>query len=60
MLKETAHWYLELGRIKDEWLADWFASKTDDWKVNVRHFVKIQGLAVEDWLADHRQALPER
>ena len=39
MLKPSRHWYLDLGKIKDEWLQGWFDSKSDVWKVNVRHFV---------------------
>jgi len=40
LLKPSKHWYIDLGKIKDEWLSKWFENKTDDWKVNVRHFVK--------------------
>jgi methionyl-tRNA synthetase len=40
LLKPSKHWYLDLGKIKQEWLSKWFESKKDDWKVNVRHFVK--------------------
>jgi methionyl-tRNA synthetase len=40
VLKSTSHWYLQLDKIRDEWLEDWFQSKQDEWKINVRHFVK--------------------
>ena len=40
VLKATSHWYLQLDKLRDEWLQDWFTGKSDEWKVNVRHFVK--------------------
>ncbi|MEE2886004.1 MAG: methionine--tRNA ligase [Planctomycetota bacterium] len=40
VLKSTTHWYLQLDKIRDEWLEQWFESKQVEWKVNVRHFVK--------------------
>ena len=40
VLKSTTHWYLQLDKIRDEWLEEWFESKHGEWKVNVRHFVK--------------------
>ncbi len=39
VLKATRHWYLQLDKIRDEWLSEWFRGKHDDWKINVRHFV---------------------
>ena len=39
VLKETKHWYLDLGRARDEWLRAWFESKRDQWKPNVANFV---------------------
>ncbi len=40
VLRETTHWFLDLGRARDEWLRDWLDSKTDRWKPNVLNFVK--------------------
>lgn len=40
VLRETLHWYLDLARIRDVWLRDWFTSKAQDWKPNVRNFVE--------------------
>ena len=45
VLRETKHWYLDLQRVRDEWLGEWFKGKHEDWKVNVRRFVEI---ALED------------
>ncbi len=39
VLKETRHYYLDLGRARDEWLKDWFESKRGQWKPNVENFV---------------------
>ncbi|MEO0479455.1 MAG: methionine--tRNA ligase [Planctomycetota bacterium] len=38
VLKETTHWYLDLGKARDTWLREWIESKTD-WKSNVKNFV---------------------
>ena len=40
ILRDTSHWYLQLDKIRDEWLGKWFQDKNDDWKVNVRRFVE--------------------
>jgi methionyl-tRNA synthetase len=40
VLKTSVHWYLDLGKIRDEWLAEWFESKIGSWKGNVARFVK--------------------
>jgi methionyl-tRNA synthetase len=40
VLKHTRHWYLDLAKIREEWLRDWFLGKAQDWKPNVRHFVE--------------------
>lgn len=40
VLKETRHWYLDLARIRDEWLGQWFEDKADEWKPNVLGFVR--------------------
>lgn len=40
VLKATTHWYLDLGKSRDEWLRAWFESKSDDWKPNVLNFVR--------------------
>ena len=39
VLKTSKHWYLELGRARDEWLREWFESKRGEWKANVVNFV---------------------
>jgi methionyl-tRNA synthetase len=39
-LRATKHWYLDLGRIREEWFRDWFESKANDWKPNVGNFVR--------------------
>lgn len=38
-LRASRHWYLDLAKARDEWLKDWFAGKSGDWKVNVERFV---------------------
>jgi methionyl-tRNA synthetase len=40
ILRETTHWYLDLGRARDEWLRDWIDSKRGQWKPNVENFVR--------------------
>ncbi len=39
-LVETKHWYLDLAKVRDEWLGDWFEGKAGDWKPNVQNFVR--------------------
>jgi methionyl-tRNA synthetase len=38
VLRPSMHWYLDLPRIRDEWLQGWFEAKAGLWKVNVRNF----------------------
>ena len=38
VLRASKHWYLDLGKLRAEWLEQWFSSKHADWKPNVRHF----------------------
>ncbi len=40
VLRETKHWYLDLGKARDTWLEDWFESKSGQWKPNVENFVR--------------------
>ncbi len=40
VLRETRHWYLDLPKIKEAWLQDWFAAKRGRWKTNVERFVE--------------------
>ncbi|MEZ5966033.1 MAG: methionine--tRNA ligase [Planctomycetota bacterium] len=40
VLRASTHWYLDLPKIRDEWLQGWFEGKGDVWKVNVRNFVE--------------------
>jgi methionyl-tRNA synthetase len=35
--RETKHWYLDLPKLREEFLDDWFSAR--DWKPNVRAFV---------------------
>lgn len=37
-LRKTTHWYLELEKLRDEHIGDWFRAK--EWKPNVRSFVE--------------------
>ena len=37
IVRETTHWYLDLPKLRDEHIAEWFGSKT--WKANVRAFI---------------------
>jgi methionyl-tRNA synthetase len=37
VVRETTHWYLDLPRLRDERIADWFEGK--EWKANVSAFV---------------------
>jgi methionyl-tRNA synthetase len=37
IVRETTHWYLDLPKLRDEHIGEWFASKT--WKTNVQAFV---------------------
>jgi methionyl-tRNA synthetase len=39
VLKPSSHWYLDLPKIRGEWLQKWFEGKGEQWKVNVRNFV---------------------
>jgi methionyl-tRNA synthetase len=39
VLRPSMHWYLDLPKIRDQWLQRWFESKGEQWKVNVRNFV---------------------
>ncbi|MGE0143353.1 MAG: methionine--tRNA ligase [Planctomycetota bacterium] len=39
VLRATKHWYLDLGRARDEWLRAWFEGKRATWKPNVVNFV---------------------
>ncbi|MBI5851927.1 MAG: methionine--tRNA ligase [Planctomycetes bacterium] len=39
VLKSSKHWYLDLGRARDEWLRAWFLGKHGQWKPNVENFV---------------------
>src|SRR5690606_27949982 len=39
VLRESRHWYLDLGRARDEWLRAWFEGKRGQWKPNVENFV---------------------
>ena len=36
-LRSTTHWYLDLPKLRDEYIGEWFAR--GDWKPNVRAFV---------------------
>ncbi|MCA8943674.1 MAG: methionine--tRNA ligase [Planctomycetes bacterium] len=40
VLRATTHWYLDLAKIRDEWLGEWFESKRGTWKPNVENFVR--------------------
>ncbi len=40
VLRESRHWYLDLARIRDEWLQGWFEGKRGQWKDNVQNFVE--------------------
>lgn len=40
VLRPSTHWYLDLPRIRADWLQKWFDEKGDRWKVNVRNFVE--------------------
>lgn len=40
VLKQTKHWYLDLAKIRDEWLGEWFEAKQGSWKPNVENFVR--------------------
>ena len=40
VLEESRHWYLDLAKIRDEWLGDWFDGKAGEWKPNVENFVR--------------------
>ena len=39
VLKASRHWFLDLDKIRKEWLQDWFDSKLGSWKGNVARFV---------------------
>ena len=39
VLRSSKHWYLDLGRARDEWLRAWFEGKHGQWKPNVENFV---------------------
>ena len=39
VLRASTHWYLDLPRIRTEWLQGWFEAKGERWKPNVRNFV---------------------
>jgi methionyl-tRNA synthetase len=39
VLKPTRHWYLDLQKIRGQWLQGWFDNKRGQWKGNVEHFV---------------------
>ncbi|MFO1050819.1 MAG: methionine--tRNA ligase [Planctomycetota bacterium] len=39
VLRISKHWYLDLGRARDEWLEKWFRGKHGEWKPNVENFV---------------------
>ncbi|MEM7201615.1 MAG: methionine--tRNA ligase [Planctomycetota bacterium] len=39
-LRPSRHWYLDLAKIRDGWLQEWFEAKRTDWKPNVRNFVE--------------------
>jgi methionyl-tRNA synthetase len=39
-LRPSKHWYLDLPKLRDEWLQGWFDSKTGHWKANVERFVR--------------------
>ncbi|MCC6670959.1 MAG: methionine--tRNA ligase [Planctomycetes bacterium] len=39
VLKATKHWYLDLPKLKQEWVQGWFEGKAADWKANVKAFV---------------------
>jgi len=40
VLRPSTHWYLDLPKIRDEWLQGWFEGKGEAWKPNVRNFVE--------------------
>jgi methionyl-tRNA synthetase len=40
IVRATAHWYLDLPKLRDEHVGAWFASKS--WKPNVKAFVEAQ------------------
>jgi len=39
-LRPSKHWYLDLPKLRDDWLQEWFESKSGEWKVNVERFVR--------------------
>jgi len=39
-VRATTHWYLDLPKLRDEHIADWFGSRA--WKPNVKAFVEAQ------------------
>jgi len=40
VLRPSKHWYLDLDKLRQEWLQGWFESKRGDFKPNVRNFVE--------------------
>lgn len=39
-LRPSKHWYLDLPKLRDAWLEEWFESKKGQWKSNVERFVR--------------------
>ncbi len=56
--RQTTHWYLDLPKLRDAGIGDWFANK--DWKPNVQAFVKglLKDLAPRPITRDMKWGVP--
>lgn len=56
--RQTTHWYLDLPKLRDAGIGDWFASK--EWKPNVQAFVKglLKDLAPRPITRDMKWGVP--